>query len=151
MAIVSVSGYLPEKQIRALSEEQYVLLRQLCPSLPETRGNENIWCSFPPLIDLDTDGRLLTELGFEFTVQKLRGQISLLQQLAPGQQGPVQTVHVHIPNVGLLAVDEVELLADACTDELQRHLEEGWRILCVCPPNNARRPDYILGQTKPRD
>lgn len=110
-----------------------------------------MYCYLPPLIDLETDGRLLTELGFSFTIERFKGQINLVQQLAPGVQGPAQIVHVHIPNVGLLSIDETLLLEDACTNELQRALDDGWRILCVCPPNNARRPDYILGRTRDRD
>jgi hypothetical protein len=39
-------------------------------------------------------------------------------------------------------------LNDACTDELRRHLDDGWRIVCVCPPLNQRRPDYILGRSR---
>lgn len=151
MTIAQVHGYLPEDKIRALSPENYARLRTICTDLPETVPNSHIFCCLPSLIDLDTDGRLLTELGFSFTIERFKGQINLVQQLAPGMQGPAQTVHVHVPNVGLLAVDEVELLSDACTDNLQRYLDEGWRILCVCPPNNARRPDYILGRTRGRD
>lgn len=56
--------------------------------------------------------------------------------------------HVHIPNIGLLLIDEVQVLEDSCTDSLQRELDQGWRILAVCPPNGTRRPDYILGRTK---
>jgi hypothetical protein len=43
------------------------------------------------------------------------------------------------------------LLDDACTDNLQAHLNEGWRIIAVCPPDAKRRPDYILGRTKRAD
>lgn len=57
-------------------------------------------------------------------------------------------VQVSIPDMGLLLMDEVCHLDDSCTDELQRNLDEGWRILAVCPPNAARRPDYILGRRK---
>lgn len=57
-------------------------------------------------------------------------------------------VDVHVPNLGLLKVDEVELLEDGCTTGLQCKLDEGWRILSICPQPNQRRPDYILGRTK---
>jgi hypothetical protein len=57
-------------------------------------------------------------------------------------------VDVHVPNLGLLKVDEVELLEDGCTNALQLRLDEGWRILSICPQPNQRRPDYILGRTK---
>jgi hypothetical protein len=52
---------------------------------------------------------------------------------------------VHVPNLGLLKVSKVELLQDACTDDLQAHLDRGWRILAICPQPNQRRPDYIIG------
>jgi hypothetical protein len=59
------------------------------------------------------------------------------------------TVQVHIPNLGLLSMDEVDWMENACTQELQRRLDAGWRILAVCPPNMERRPTYILGRTRP--
>lgn len=54
--------------------------------------------------------------------------------------------HVHVPSFGLMMIRDVEVLEDACTNELQRRLDEGWRLLCVCPPLDKRRPDYILGR-----
>ncbi len=57
-------------------------------------------------------------------------------------------VQVSIPDLGLLLMDEVQHLDDCCTDQLQKELDDGWRILAVCPPNAARRPDYILGRRK---
>lgn len=55
-------------------------------------------------------------------------------------------VGVHISDLGLLSVKEVTWLEDACTENLQDHLNEGWRILAVCPQPNSRRPDYVLGK-----
>lgn len=60
-----------------------------------------------------------------------------------------QIYQVAIPNLGLLAIDEVFVENDLCTDQLQRYLNEGYRILAVCPPACQRRPDYILGRAKP--
>lgn len=62
-----------------------------------------------------------------------------------------QAVQISIPDIGLLHVNEVMVLDDICTDVLQEHLNEGWRILAVCPPNAARRPDYILGRSSRND
>lgn len=59
-----------------------------------------------------------------------------------------RAVQITVPDVGLLRINEVCVVEDACTDILQDYLNEGWRILAVCPPNAARRPDYILGRTK---
>jgi hypothetical protein len=55
-------------------------------------------------------------------------------------------VGVHISDLGLLAVKQATWLEDACTEELQKYLDEGWRILAVCPQPDKRRPDYILGR-----
>ena len=57
-----------------------------------------------------------------------------------------QAVQITIPDMALLMLNKVTNLDNACTDELQQHLEDGWRILAVCPPNAQRRPDYILGR-----
>lgn len=100
------------------------------------------------LIDLDTDGPRLSSVGVEFTVKSFKGTLPLQSILPDGKN---YNVHVAIPNLGLLTVDEVMVEEDCCTDNLQRRLNEGWRILCVCPPKNARRPDYILGRQKDMD
>lgn len=52
---------------------------------------------------------------------------------------------VHVPNLGLLNVNEVTYVEDCCTNELQTHLEKGWRIVAACPQPDQRRPDYVLG------
>jgi hypothetical protein len=57
-------------------------------------------------------------------------------------------VGVHISDLGLLNVKEVDVLYDPCTDELQTWLNEGWRILAICPQPDKRRPDYILGRNE---
>lgn len=100
------------------------------------------------VIDLDTDGPRLASVGVSFTVKSFKGSLPL-QSILP--DGKSYVVHVHIPNIGLLTVDEVMVEEDCCTDNLQRRLNEGWRILCVCPPNSVRRPDYILGRQKDMD
>lgn len=59
-----------------------------------------------------------------------------------------RAVQIAIPDLGLLQIDEVDYMEDACTDEVGRHLADGWRILAICPPNAQRRPDYIFGRRK---
>ena len=51
------------------------------------------------------------------------------------------------PGPSLLNVNETMLMEDACTDALQENLDNGWRILAVCP-QPQRRPDYVLGRKK---
>lgn len=111
----------------------------------EHRHLAYMWQSDNLLIDLETDGPRLIALGITFEVKNFKGTRPLSAVLPTGC--PV-TVHVQIPHIGLLAMDEVSVEENCCTDMLQRRLDEGWRILCVCPPNAARRPDYILGRTR---
>lgn len=61
-----------------------------------------------------------------------------------------EKVRVVVPGVGLLAVERVEVLRDQCTDTLQNYLDQGWRILAICPQPDQRRPDYVMGHTDRR-
>lgn len=56
-------------------------------------------------------------------------------------------VKVHIGGSLLLAINEVEVLEDYCTESLQSKLKSGWRILAVCVQPDGRRPDYVVGRT----
>ncbi|TPG68636.1 hypothetical protein EEL31_08955 [Brevibacillus laterosporus] len=57
-----------------------------------------------------------------------------------------QKCDVHIGNLGLLNINQLGYAVDKCTEELQVILNQGWRILSVCPQSNQRRPDYVLGR-----
>jgi hypothetical protein len=60
-----------------------------------------------------------------------------------------EVCNVHIGNIGLLHINQVAYANDKCTEELQELLNEGWRIIAVCPQPDQRRPDYILGRYNP--
>ncbi len=62
-----------------------------------------------------------------------------------------ELVQVHMPGQALSTYNEVLLLEgeDSCSDNLQTHLNTGWRIIAACPQPDARRPDYILGRFNP--
>lgn len=61
-------------------------------------------------------------------------------------------VQIHVPDLALLMYNEVTWLDDSCTEKVQEMLDDGWRIIAVCPPNAQRRPDYIFGRyTKGRE
>lgn len=53
-----------------------------------------------------------------------------------------------LPNNLLLEMKELMVLENACTDEVNKLLnnDEGWRIIAVLPQYNQRRPDYIFGR-----
>ena len=135
--------------------EKYARLREVLPGLPEVGTS---FFSTELLADLDLMLPALAEFGIEPTIKAFKNNLFvdvrqkiahleteqklLRQQIA--QDGLL--MQIHIPNVGLYQVNEVEVLDDACTTNLQVMLNEGWHILCVCPPNGQRRPDYILGR-----
>lgn len=50
------------------------------------------------------------------------------------------------PNSWLNEVNEIEYRYDCCSDELQRILNDNWRILAIQPQPDQRRPDYIFGR-----
>lgn len=60
-----------------------------------------------------------------------------------------ERVEVHMPGQALSMYNEVLLMSDACSDELQTSLAKGWRIIAACPQPDQRRPDYILGRYNP--
>lgn len=144
-------GYNGQQRLLDLakSDEMYARLKEMLPEAPDPENRERSY-AWPreSLIELETDGRWLTDNGVTFEVKKFKGTTTVA---AIFPDGSTNVVHVHVPNVGLLSIAEVMVEENACTDLLQRRLNEGWRILCVCPPNAARRPDYILGRTKEKE
>ena len=83
------------------------------------------------------DGTMLT---------KMQHRADKYGAVTPMEMTTGQVVQIAVPDLGLLQIDEVDWMEDACTQELQARLNDGWRILAVCPPNAQRRPDYILGR-----
>lgn len=57
-------------------------------------------------------------------------------------------VHVAVPDLGLLLIEEVGVRTDYCTEALNEELRKGWKILAICPQPDQRRPDYVLGRAK---
>jgi hypothetical protein len=135
--------YGSKAKIKELSEEDYAEACRVCDEL--AGRNEGHYWPGEAIIDLNEAGPVFSRLGIEFKIKKFKGTMPVGSAM-PELSG--QPVHVHVPNIGLLHMNHVLLLGDCCTDELQRHLDDGWRILCVCPPNSQRRPDYIMGRSR---
>jgi hypothetical protein len=140
-----------------LPPEGYAELRAAVPDLPETKetwGREHT-VDLIEIQDVVNKYRLELKLHpmHNGMLVSLKARVAVLEQegkltrtqLAIG--GAV--VQIHVPNIGLIAMNEVKVLEDACTDWLQEELDKGWSILAVCPPNAQRRPDYILGRSNP--
>jgi hypothetical protein len=130
-----------------LDDDQWGRLRMgfTAIDLPETKPEKY---SLPynlrsHTIDLATTGELLISMGFSFSIKRFNGCHKVANE---GDR--TVNIQIAIPNLLLFAVDEVMVMEDDCTDRLQRNLDDGWRILAVCPAINQRRPDYILGRQK---
>lgn len=102
--------------------------------------------------------RLVRGTGIEITIKNeeiaataLESILQRIDAIAERQQsgGPVlnSRVNVAVPGLGLLLIDQVHVADNCCTEELQRLITQGWRILAICPQPDQRRPDYILGRT----
>ena len=150
-------GYDASTTIKKLSREEYKDLRESVEQLgleewAEDKPEPPYWYknSDTIVIDLMEDGMMLTRYGIPFQVKRFKGAYHVNKTLKDGHQGPINyNLQVAIPSIGTLLIDEVCHLDDSCTDILQDHLNDGWRILAVCPPNAQRRPDYILGRQRP--
>ena len=101
---------------------------------------ESVYCGNRFLIDSD-QAQFLSNLGLVFEVKTFKGT---LPYKVDGVEGNIGELHIHLPNYDLHSFNKVHLLEDCCTDRLQSLLDEGWRILSVCPPKSQRRPDYIM-------
>ena len=60
-----------------------------------------------------------------------------------------QKCNVHVSNNMLLHFNQTKVEYDCCTDHLNKQLQDGWRIIAVCPQPDQRRPDYVLGRYEP--
>lgn len=130
------------------------------PYATEDKPNDPYWLSsFEKPVRLTEEEMLnLSNLGFKLEVIPYPGAMITKMQdrhkwdytdhIEPVEVMTGKAVQVVIPDMALLLIDEVTWRDDCCTEEIQQLLDDGWRILAVCPPNASRRPDYILGRRK---
>lgn len=151
-------GYDTRKVLMKLSRPDYLKLKEgvwglELPNWPEDHPDDKPhpaenWYKYGSDIIADDQSEVpfLREFGIAHTVKELKHTYKAVTPI-PADGGPTTHISVHIPNIGLLSINEVTWIENACTEELQRKLDAGYRILAVCPPNGVRRPDYILGRT----
>lgn len=92
------------------------------------------------------DIQKLPDINYE-VIKQIRLDTSF-RPPSPSVGGTVlnQKISVALPGLGLLAINDVQVAEDCCTNGLQDYLNDGWRILAICPQPDQRRPDYILGR-----
>lgn len=160
MNLFSVSlPYGTEGLLRKLSLEDYakalVVLKYW--GLPEDQEKLPQWYNYNRENIVDT-GELeaIVAMGVQPTLHKIRG-LSYSGALPSAVQGNADidaarqvSINVSVSGTPLHTVDEVTWYEDCCTEKLQDGLNDGWRILCVCPPHDQRRPTYILGRNAKR-
>jgi hypothetical protein len=57
-----------------------------------------------------------------------------------------QRLEIHQPNSPLFMYNEYKVLTDCCTEYLQEEIDNGWRVVSVCPQPDQRRPDYVVAK-----
>lgn len=146
-------GYDARAILEKLDVDEYQSIRKALPTLklPEDQENLKSWYSYTNKIVTEDDIAILTEKDIPVTIKRLRGLKYGVDRW--GERGPQGAVNynISVAGVGLMQVQTVDYMEDACTDALQDRLNEGWRILAVCPPNDTRRPTYILGHTERKE
>ncbi len=162
LAYIEIDYYSAQRhKIAAMDRDTYERVRQDIPALnlsewQEGKNEAPTWYGVgsSAMIDLETDGKVIAELGIDFKVKRFKGAyfagepVGRYQtQIKGAADMNVGTlIQVAIPDLALMHITEVKVLEDCCTDALNDELECGWRIIAVCPPNSQRRPDYILGR-----
>tara|TARA_R110000850_G_C9713520_1_gene441460 strand:+ start:32 stop:607 length:576 start_codon:yes stop_codon:yes gene_type:complete len=160
----------------AVTEEQFLIERAKYESFPfvelndfnKRNDDEPSWHSNNPIKseDLVLSEEQLTLLAIKnipITVnQEINVELDITAQLVALAEKPIKLIQenndgdtynnkceVHLPGNTLTMYNEMLLMEDACTDELQASLNSGWRIVAACPQPDNRRPDYILGRFNP--
>ncbi len=157
-AVAQIRGidYNRNVPANALTDQQYEQLRTIMDLPPvENRANAEVKQEF---VGTTEDANLFIKLGINPTLTRIRGmfidhnQMPIAHQQVDGEfpklVGGPTIINLTIPNAALFAVRKLTVLEDCCTNEVQRMLDDGWRIVAVCPPNDTRRPSYILGHTE---
>lgn len=159
---VSVNGYSAEAKetLKATTLDQWQAVaactvcgdkaQNMAEDLHKRATADDGWFSFESIVTVDCLA-LLSDMGLAVEVRRVKGLLSeahtgnidaILQEAKAARS----EVHIHVPGaLSLLDIRCVKYLEDACTNELQSHLDKGWVIIAVCPANDTRRPTYIIG------
>lgn len=151
---VKFSSYSSFGTARNLSEEKQREIVEMFPTIFHMETTKKDDKEFQQITNKnwenviidDTEASKISDLGIVFEVTRFKGTVPYKVDVPVNNElKEFNALHVHLPNHALVGYTKVQVVEDICTDRLQELLDEGWRILCVCPPINQRRPDYILG------
>ena len=142
-------GWNELQKLRDLPDEDYIALRDSLSliELPAVEKKASVYSQDGWIGTID-DLTALTRFGLPPIVKRVRGifQEQLSQLGVPPTEGAAaQVVNITIPNAALFSVRNLHVIENECTNYVQTWLDKGWRIVAVCPPNDCRRPTFILG------
>jgi hypothetical protein len=153
-------GSLDDAVKKSLTRDQWEEARRAAPGidLPDwetvdpnrewKEGEYGKWWSAEGLITI-TELEALSRVGLKASVSRVRGLFSEASPgavLADAQRAGTVNIDISVPGgVALMSLRSVTWLEDCCTQLLQSYLNLGWRMVAVCPPNDTRRPTYIIG------
>lgn len=142
LAIISLNYDWSNK----LSLQTLTLIRNKFPQFFEESGKpKDYWSVKDEIVDVE-ELEFLVRHEVAITLKRFKSLYSP-NSLIPSLQEAGVVNHIHLPNFSLSSFTEVDVLENCCTGELQRSLNNGWRIIAVCPPYDKRRPDYIIART----
>ena len=55
---------------------------------------------------------------------------------------------IMLPNNLMLDMKELCVEINACTDQINKLIQDGWKLIAILPQHNQARPDYILGKMR---
>lgn len=138
--------------------ETYAAIREILPQISEDQKKFEEFSSYEsdirPLLRLSVPIEIKQELRNHFMsslTERLDRMEELLlrkNRLTSSENTMNERCNVHVAGLGTLLIDKVEIQQDLCTEELQKHLDDGWRVLAVCVQPDQRRPDYVLGKAR---
>jgi hypothetical protein len=137
-------------------------LEKLKVIFPEANKKHGFLYGVSGTVDLDLLMEICSELELKFSIKPHKGNVFWTKSRNRGIEKRLDhletdfnmlksgsIIQMHVPNFALLTFNQVEVEENCCTEQLQRRLNDGWRIMAVCPPLDERRPAYILGRYVP--
>lgn len=141
--------------LKTCSDDKYSELRALAPKLPVLKPTDYHWDSY------EIDIVKLASAGAQFEIlqasekEEVSATIAIHDRLLAIEKTLLEKnitkreVNINIEQsheAFLTKLTKVEVKEDYCTEDLQRDLDDGWRIVAVCYQKGNRRPDYVLGK-----
>lgn len=158
MINVEIESYWDEKWWETINWEE---LQKVWPLATGEEKPKNAYGLTGPCRVTYDEATALAQMGVKLKVVPLPGMMVTKMKdrhlweygntVTPEDVTTGNAIQIAVADLPLMYIDEVCVETDFCTEALQEMLNDGWRILAVCPPNSQRRPDYILGRRKSKD